>query len=190
MLQLQAKFLCVSIDKVDETLRRKAKAINFGIIYGISPFGLAKNLGISRESAKEYIDSYFMRYPGIKAYMDETVVFAKQHGYVKTILGRKCLIPNINSSNFNLRNFSERAAINAPLQGSNADIIKKAMAMLPIELQSCLILQIHDELLFEVPSDIHDQASIEIKRIMEDVVKISIPLTVEIRKGSSWAEAH
>jgi DNA polymerase-1 len=180
----------VSIDKVDETLRRKAKAINFGIIYGISPFGLAKNLGISRESAKEYIDSYFMRYPGIKAYMDETVVFAKQHGYVKTILGRKCLIPNINSSNFNLRNFSERAAINAPLQGSNADIIKKAMAMLPIELQSCLILQIHDELLFEVPSDIHDQASIEIKRIMEDVVKISIPLTVEIRKGSSWAEAH
>lgn len=180
----------VPLDQVDDSLRRKAKAINFGIIYGISPFGLAKNLGISRESAKEYIDSYFIRYPGIKAYMDETVSFAKQHGYVKTILGRKCLIPNINSSNFNIRNFSERAAINAPLQGSNADIIKKAMAKLPIELQNCLILQIHDELLFEVPSDINDQASIAIKRIMEDVVKISIPLTVEIKKGASWAEAH
>lgn len=180
----------ISLDKVDDSLRRKAKAINFGIIYGISPFGLAKNLGISRESAKEYIDSYFMRYPGIKAYMDETVAFAKQHGYVKTIFGRKCLIPNINSSNFNIRNFSERAAINAPLQGSNADIIKKAMAKLPIELQQCLILQIHDELLFEVPFDMHDHASIEIKKIMEDVVKISIPLTVEIKKGSSWSEAH
>jgi len=180
----------VPLEQVDATLRRKAKAINFGIVYGLSAFGLAKGIGVSREAAKEYIESYFNKYPGIKQYIDETISFAKQHGYVNTIFGRKCLVPNINNSNFNVRNFAERAAINAPLQGSNADIIKKAMARLGVELQKYLILQIHDELLFEIPLEMEEEMVKKIKRVMEEAASISVPLVVEVRTGRSWAEAH
>lgn len=176
-------------EQVDANLRRKAKAINFGIIYGISPFGLARNIGVSIDVAKNYIDSYLSQYPGIKQYMDDTISFAKQHGYVNTIFGRRCLVPNINSSNYVIRNFAERAAINAPLQGSNADIIKKAMSRLA-ELQQYLILQIHDELLFEIPQNQVGELEYKIKQIMEGVAAISVPLPVEIKFGKSWAEAH
>ncbi len=180
----------VPVDKVDLAMRRQAKTINFGIIYGISAFGLSTRLDISRERAKMYIDQYFKQYPGIKAYMDNTIEFARRHGYVLSVFGRKCIINGINDRNFNLRAFAERAAINAPLQSSAADIIKKAMATLPFAAQKYMILQIHDELLFDVPEAEVEHISKIIKQTMEAVITLSIPLTVEVSAGNSWAEAH
>ena len=180
----------VPIDQVTDVLRRQAKTINFGIIYGISGFGLAKRLGIPAMSAKKYIDRYFEQYPGIKDYMDRTVEFAKNHGYVHNVLGRKCIISDINHSNYNVRGFSQRAAINAPLQSGAADIIKKATSLLPSEISQYLILQIHDELLFEVPQPKVEELAKRVKRIMESAVSISVPLVVDIGIGDNWAEAH
>lgn len=176
----------VPVTAVDGQLRRKAKTINFGIIYGISAFGLAKRLDISNYQAKEYIELYFKQYPGIQRYMEETIHFAREHGFVQTIFGRRCYINSINDKNFAMRGFAERAAINAPLQGSSADIIKKAMSALPIEIQKTMTLQIHDELLFEVPTDQVDEYIKKIKQAMENVS--SIPLVVDVTYGKSWGE--
>ena len=141
----------VPIEKVDPNLRRRAKEINFGIIYGITPFGLAKRLKITKAEAKTYMDSYFAKYSGIKAYMESTSNYAKEHHYVKNIFGRICHISGFDRPA--TRTFAERAAINAPLQSSAADIMKLAMSKLPPEIAKYLILQIHDELVFEVPED-------------------------------------
>lgn len=176
----------VPIHNVDSDLRRKAKGINFGIIYGISPFGLAKSIRISQREAKRYIENYFLRYPGIQEYMKKILDFAKANNFVETIFKRRCFIGGINSSNYTLRLFAERAAINAPLQGSAADIIKKAMVMLSEHLSKYLVLQIHDELLFDVPeakSEIYTQ---EIVNAMENVVQLSAPLKVGVSVGRSW----
>jgi DNA polymerase-1 len=180
-------------------IRRRAKAINFGIIYGISAFGLANQLGIEREEAGAYIKKYFERFPGIRAYMDETKAFAKQHGYVTTLFGRKCHYPEIKHSNASIRSFNERAAINARLQGSAADIIRRAMtrmdtALAKKKLNARMLLQVHDELVFEVPEDEVDKTLPVIKAVMEDAphpaVSLSVPLAVEARAADNWDEAH
>lgn len=185
----------VPLDRVDSELRRKAKMINFGIIYGISAFGLAHRLGISRSEAGDYIKQYFIQYPGIEAYMKRTIEFAREHGYVVTQWGRKCCLRDINSKNPGLRNFSERAAINAPLQGSAADIIKKAMVQLPSRLRKAglnakILLQVHDELVLEAPETQAEQTARIVKEVMENTVRLSIPLTVDVGVGDNWKQIH
>ena len=176
----------IPLDNVGAEHRRKAKAINFGIIYGQSAYGLANSLNISREEAFTYIESYFKQYPGIKEYMDVTIDFAKKHGYVKTLMGRRCYVENINDRNYNIRNFAQRAAINAPIQGTASEIIKKAMVNLDYNLQEFLILQIHDELLFEIPNEIIEDCCTKIKNIMINTFSLSIPIDVNISHGKSW----
>ncbi|MBX9777469.1 MAG: DNA polymerase I [Xanthobacteraceae bacterium] len=180
-------------------IRRRAKAINFGIIYGISAFGLANQLGIEREEAGAYIKKYFERFPGIRDYMEETKAFAKQHGYVTTLFGRKCHYPEIKHSNASIRSFNERAAINARLQGSAADIIRRAMtrmdaALAKKKLNARMLLQVHDELVFEVPEDEVDKTLPVVKAVMEDAphpaVTLSVPLAVDARAADNWDEAH
>jgi len=181
----------VPVDKVDDNLRRSAKTINFGIIYGISAHGLATRLGIDRGMAAEYIKQYFAQYPGIGEYMETTKEFARTHGYVETLYGRRCHVPGINDKGPR-RQFFERAAINAPLQGTAADIIKKAMIaidrILPADCR--MLLQVHDELVFEVKENAEEKAKSLIKREMEQAATLSVPLTVEIGSGSHWGEAH
>lgn len=181
----------IDISEVSKDLRRKAKAINFGIIYGISAFGLAKQLDISRQEAKEYIEKYFIRYPGIKKYMDDTIDFATKNGYVENIFGRRCYVPNIHSSNNALKNFGQRAAINAPIQGTSADIVKIAMIQISEyikknNIDATLIMQIHDELVFEVRESICDEFAAQIKEIMENIYKFSSRLIVDISISDSW----
>lgn len=177
----------IPLAQVDDELRRKAKMINFGIIYGISAFGLAKRLDISRKTAQEYIAFYFKQYPGIEAYMKRTIEFAKEYGYVETLFGRKCYMQGINDKNFAIRGFAERAAINAPLQGTAADMIKKAMIKIPAEFSQYMTLQIHDELLFEVPRDKADALIASIKYHMENVTTmLDVPITVDASIGDSW----
>ena len=180
-------------------IRRRAKAINFGIIYGISAFGLANQLGIEREEAGAYIRKYFERFPGIRDYMEETKAFAKQHGYVTTLFGRKCHYPEIKHSNASIRAFNERAAINARLQGSAADIIRRAMARMDDalarkKLNARMLLQVHDELVFEVPEDEVDKTLPVVTAVMEDAphpaVSLSVPLAVDARAADNWDEAH
>jgi DNA polymerase-1 len=180
-------------------IRRRAKAINFGIIYGISAFGLANQLGIERDEAGAYIKKYFERFPGIRAYMDETKAFAKKNGYVLTLFGRKCHYPDIVNSNPSIRAFNERAAINARLQGSAADIIRRAMirvepALAKAKLKAQMLLQVHDELIFEVPQGEVEKTLLLVKRVMEDApmpaVSLSVPLAVEARAADNWEEAH
>lgn len=183
------------IEGMDPLIRRRAKAINFGIIYGISAFGLARQLNISRSDAKAYIDHYYERYPGIRTYMDKIKSFARQHGYVETLLGRRCYIPEINSSNPPRKQFAERAAINAPLQGTAADIIKKAMIRLHHQLQAKkldakMVLQVHDELIIEAKEDCVEEASKLLKTCMEGVITLDTPLVVEVCSGDHWAEIH
>lgn len=189
----------VPLEEMDPATRRNAKAINFGIIYGISAFGLARNLGIAQGEAKAYIEAYFERYPGIRAYMDEMKVFCKEHGHVRTIFGRRINIPAINEKNPAHRNFAERQAINAPLQGAAADIIKRAMrrvpgAMTTAGLTGRMLLQVHDELLFEVPEAEADETIRVVKDVMETspapVMELSVPLVVEAGIGDNWADAH
>jgi DNA polymerase-1 len=183
------------LDTMTSEMRSRAKAINFGIIYGISAFGLANQLGISRTDAAQYIQAYHQQYPGIKAYMEEMVAFARQHGYVSTILGRRCYVPNILSKNGALKGFAERQAINAPLQGSNADIIKRAMIRIPkvlkeAGLQTKMLLQVHDELVFEAPNNQIQQSIDLLKPLMENAVTLSVPLRVDAGVGQNWSVAH
>ena len=180
---------------MDAMTRRRAKAINFGIIYGISGFGLARQLGIGPGEARVYIDRYFQRYPGIRAYMDRTKADAKALGYVTTPFGRRCWVPGIADKNGARRAYAERQAINAPLQGGAADIIKRAMVKLPAELlaagsRSRLLLQVHDELLFEAPEDEAVALSALVRQVMESAATLSVPLVVETGTGRNWAEAH
>lgn len=182
----------IPINEVNKEFRRRAKTINFGIIYGQSSFGLAKELGITKTEAAEYINKYFAHYPGIKKYMDDTINNAKNNGFVETIMGRKCYVKNINDGNASIRNFAERAAINAPLQGSAADIIKKAMIAIDeqfrkLNFNAQMVLQIHDELIFEVPENILDKAVSVIKNTMENSIKLSIPLKVNVSYAKDWS---
>ncbi len=184
----------VPIDRVDAQMRRAAKAVNFGIIYGISDFGLASNLNISAKQAREYIRAYFERYSDVKKYMDANVAFAREHGYVTTLLGRKRVINEIRSSNFNIRSFGERAAMNMPLQGSSADIIKIAMVNISRRLKgegyrSQLILQVHDELVIDAFEDEKDRVAELLQYEMEHAVTLKVPLTAEVHCGKNWYEA-
>ncbi|WP_170596423.1 DNA polymerase I [Ruegeria arenilitoris] len=186
----------VPLDEMTPEIRRKAKAINFGVIYGISGFGLARNLRIPRAEAQGFIDRYFERFPGIRRYMDDTIAFAKEHGYVQTLFGRKIHTPEINAKGPHA-GFARRAAINAPIQGTAADVIRRAMVRMPEAIDGLpakMLLQVHDELLFEVAEDAVDQ-TIEIARdVMENApdpaVKLDVKLTVDAGKGDNWAEAH
>jgi DNA polymerase-1 len=180
-------------------VRRRAKAINFGIIYGISAFGLANQLGIPREEASAYIKKYFERFPGIRAYMDETRDFCRAHGYVETLFGRKCHYPDIKASNASVRSFNERAAINARLQGTAADIIRRAMtrmeeALTEHKLSAQMLLQVHDELIFEVPDNEVAATLPVVQHVMQDApfpaVLLSLPLQVDARAANNWDEAH
>ncbi len=181
------------LSAVDADTRRRAKAINFGIIYGISAFGLANNLGISRLEAKNYITAYFEKYPELKRYMDETTAFALENGFVLTPFGRKCFIQGLQTPA--TKAFALRSAINAPIQGGAADIIKMAMIQVQKKLHerqipARLLLQVHDELIFEVPDDVVPTAVPLIKHAMEEVVSLSVPLVVEVGTGKNWKEAH
>jgi len=185
----------IPAEGMDPMVRRRAKAINFGIIYGISPFGLAAQLGIPQSEAKAYIDAYFAKYPEIRDYMEAAKEEARKHGYVLTPFGRKCFIPGIKDKNPAVRGFSERAAINAPIQGGAADIIKRAMVRLPpalakARLAARMLLQVHDELVFEVPEREKDATAALVKEVMEGAAKLSVPLTVETGAAKSWADAH
>ena len=178
---------------MDASTRRRAKAINFGIIYGISAFGLARQLSIEAGEAKLYIDAYFTRYPGIRAYMERTKEEARIHGYVLTPFGRRCWVPGIKDKAMQRRAYAERQAINAPLQGGAADIMKRAMVRLPAAMEgmhSRLLLSVHDELLFEAPEDEADAVAAMAKRVMESAASISVPLVVETGSGRTWAQAH
>ena len=189
----------VPVKDMPGEVRRRAKAINFGIIYGISAFGLANQLGIAREEASAYIKKYFERFPGIRAYMDATRDFCRAHGYVETLFGRKCHYPDIKASNASVRSFNERAAINARLQGTAADIIRRAMihmeeALAEKKLSAQMLLQVHDELIFEVPDDEVAATLPVVQRVMEDApfpaVILSLPLHVDARAANNWDEAH
>ena len=189
----------VPIEGMDPMVRRRAKAINFGIIYGISAFGLAAQLGIPQAEARDYIGAYFQRYPGIREYMERSKKYAHEKGYVETLFGRRCHVPGINDKNPARRSYMERAAINAPLQGTAADIIKRAMIRIPPALaerglKARMLLQVHDELVFEVPDAEIEELSIVARAIMEKAHeparKLSVPLTCEAGVGMNWAEAH
>lgn len=185
----------VPIEGMDPMIRRNAKAINFGIIYGISAFGLARQLDISRTEAKDYIEAYFEKFPGIRKFMDDTKAFAAEHGYVTTLFGRKCHVPGINDKNPMKRGFSERAAINAPIQGGAADIIKRAMVRMPLALQEAglnarMLLQVHDELIFEVSDEQAEATKTLVKSVMENAASLDVPLEVDIGLGLNWGEAH
>jgi DNA polymerase-1 len=189
----------VPIKDMPGEVRRRAKAINFGIIYGISAFGLANQLGIAREEASAYIKKYFERFPGIRAYMDQTRDFCRAHGYVETLFGRKCHYPDIKASNASIRSFNERAAINARLQGTAADIIRRAMirmeeALAEKKLSAQMLLQVHDELVFEVPDSEVAATLPVVQHTMQDApfpaVLLSLPLQVDARAANNWDEAH
>ena len=191
----------VDIKKVNQDQRRKAKAINFGIIYGISQYGLAKQINVSNYEAKEFLDAYFTKFPEIKIYMDQTIKFCRKSGYVSNIFGRRSHFTSINDKNYNVRNFQERAAINAPIQGSASEIMRLAMIRLDKRLndkknlKTKMLLQIHDELIFETPKE-------EVKRISKMIIEemtsvansdqhsFSIPLTVDLNTGDNWGSLH
>ncbi len=178
--------------EVTGDLRRQAKAVNFGIVYGISDYGLANNTGISRKQAHQFITRYFEEYPGVKKYMDDIVKFAKDNGYVETIAHRRRYLPDIHSRNFNLRSFAERTAMNTPIQGSAADIIKIAMINMDQALagfKTRMLLQVHDELIFEVPSDELETVKNLIPKVMDSAIKLHVPLKVESHYGKTWYDA-
>jgi DNA polymerase-1 len=190
-----AEVFGVPIEGMDKATRNRAKAINFGIIYGISSFGLARQLAVPQGEAKAYIDAYFARYPGIRAYMERTKEEARINGFVLTAFGRRCWVPGIADKNPARRAYAERQAINAPLQGAAADIIKRAMVLLPAALREAglaarMLLQVHDELLFEVPAAEAPATAAVAKRVMEGVASLAVPLVVETGAGRSWGEAH
>jgi DNA polymerase-1 len=180
---------------VTPEMRRQAKVVNFGIIYGMSAFGLAKQLGVGNRLASEFIQRYFAKYSGVKAYLEETLHQARERGWVTTLLGRRRQTPQLNSSNRILRQEAERSAINTPLQGTAADIIKKAMLEVETVLEKAglsghMLLQLHDELLFEVPrSELADTARV-VRQAMEGVVTLKVPLLVDLRMGENWGEMN
>ncbi len=176
-------------------MRRQAKTVNFGILYGISAFGLADRLRIPQKEASELIKEYFKNFPKIKEYLDKTLEFAKNNGYVETLLGRRRYIQDITSQNSIVRKSAERNAINAPIQGSAADLIKIAMISIFKELKNRkmktkMLLQVHDELIFEVPKDELETATVLIQKLMTEALQLRIPLAVDIKHGKSWYEAH
>lgn len=190
-----SKVFDVSLEEVDGEMRRKAKTVNFGIIYGISAFGLSQRIGISRTEAKDLIDAYFEEFSGIKKYMDETIQSCRENGYVKTVMGRRRYIRDINSNNRTVVGFAERNAINAPIQGSAADMIKMAMIkvndeMVKKQLKSKMILQVHDELLFDVVPDEQDEITELVKTNMEGAMPLDVPIVVDSGFGQNWLEAH
>lgn len=190
-----SKVFGVPYEEVDANMRRHAKAINFGIVYGISQYGLAKQIDVSNEEAKKYIDAYFAQMPEIKKYMEQTTMFAHQYGYVMTPFGRKCSIMGINDKNKRIVANAERAAINAPIQGGAADIIKRAMIAVQRELEeggykTKMLLQVHDELVFEAPTDEVEKAAAMIKKTMEGVVDLAVPFVAEVGIGDDWTQAH
>jgi DNA polymerase-1 len=181
----------VNKEDVTSELRYRAKAVNFGIVYGISDFGLSRDLNIPRKESKAYIENYFNNFHMVKKYMDDIVAEGKENGYVETILNRRRYIPELNSRNFNVRSFGERIAMNTPIQGSAADIIKMSMVMVYNELKkrkllSRLILTVHDELILEVHENEIDEVSTMVKNIMESAISLSVPLKVDFKIGDSW----
>lgn len=183
----------VPLDQVTHEMRSRSKAVNFGIVYGISDFTLAKNISVSRKEAREFIDRYFERYPGVKKYMDEAVKTGKEKGYVETLMGRRRYLPELSSANFNVRAFGERCAMNSPIQGTAADIIKLAMIAVARRIQAenlraRLILQVHDELIVEAPEDEVDRVKALLKDCMEGVVALKVPLRADISTGGDWRE--
>ena len=185
----------VPVEGMDPAVRNRAKAINFGIIYGISPFGLARQLRIPRGDAKDFIDGYFRRFPGIRKYMDDTIGFARERGYVETIFGRKCHTPGITDDRNPRKSFLQRLAINAPLQGAAADIIKRAMIRIPAvlagsRLRAKMLLQVHDELIFEVPREELEETAAVVSRTMSTAADLDVPLVVDTGHGRTWDEAH
>ena len=192
-----AEVWSVPLDQVTKEMRRDAKAINFGLIYGMSAFGLTRQLGIDRHSAQNYIDKYFARYPKVKDYMDNTRTMAREKGFVETLWGRRLYLPDINASKIPRQKAAERAAINAPLQGSAADIIKMAMINIAHWLRTenipaKMIMQVHDELVFEVATAHADAVKQGIQHHMTHAAKLSVPLLVSIGAGDNWdsASAH
>jgi DNA polymerase-1 len=190
-----AEVMNVPLDEVTPEQRRSAKAINFGLIYGMSAFGLAKQLKVPRQAAQEYIDVYFSRYPGVKKYMDETRALAHKQGHVETLFGRRLYLPGINDRNKMLQQAAERTAINAPMQGTAADIIKIAMINISEKLEkqalnASMIMQVHDELVFEVADKDLELAKKLIQQEMNHAVELNVPLEVGIGVGDNWDDAH
>ncbi len=186
-----AEIFKIPLDQVDATMRRKAKAVNFGIIYGISDFGLARDTGVSRQEARQYIDEYLATYPGVQAYMKDIVAWGRKHGYVETILGRRRYLPDLQANNKMVRSFAERMALNTPIQGSSADIIKLAMLKIDkhikkIKGQAHVLLQVHDELLLEVEQECLKEVGQALKQGMEGACQLQVPLTVSVKYGRNW----
>ena len=182
-------------DKILIEQRRSAKTVNFGIIYGISAFGLSERLGIGRKEAAEIIDNYFEQFPGIKKYMDDTIESARENGFVETLLKRRRYLKDIHSSNSFVRGFAERNAINAPIQGSSADMIKVAMIHIHDWLQKSnlktkMILQVHDELVFDVPKTELEIVKPIIEKLMKEALPLNVPIEVEVSEGENWLQAH
>jgi DNA polymerase I len=190
-----AEVFGVPLEKVSKDERRTAKVINFGLIYGMSAFGLAQNLGIERSAAQSYMDKYFARYPGVAQYMERTRMEARERGYVETVFGRRLWLPDIRSSNMQRRQGAERQAINAPMQGTAADLIK--MAMIAVQgwieregLRTKLVMQVHDELVLEVPEEELDRVKPGVEGLMSGVARLEVPLLVEAGVGANWEKAH
>jgi DNA polymerase-1 len=189
-----SEIFSTALEDVTDEQRRHSKAVNFGLIYGMSAFGLAKQLRVERKQAQAYIDQYFEQYPGVKDYMEATRVFAREHGYVETVFGRRLYLPDINAKNHNMRQYAERTAINAPMQGTAADIIKIAMISVDSWLAKrddiMMVMQVHDELVFEVEESVLGLCTEQICQIMQDVVALKVPLVVDTGSGKNWALAH
>ena len=190
-----AEVFGVAPEAVSADQRRSAKAINFGLIYGMSAFGLARQLGIDRGAAQRYVDAYFARYPGVKAYMDTTRARARREGYVETVFGRRLYLPEINSKNRALQQYAERSAINAPMQGTAADIIKRAMLAVDAWCEAerppvQLIMQVHDELVLEVRADFIEPATERLRAAMSSAAALAVPLKVDVGVGDNWDQAH
>ena len=190
-----SEIFTTNLENINAEQRRTAKVINFGLIYGMGAFGLSKSLGISRDAANNYIDRYFQRYPGVASFMQETKASAKKNGFVETLMGRKLWLPEINSPNGPRRQAAERAAINAPMQGTAADLIKMAMIRVNAELETHsfdakMILQVHDELVFEVHKDQVAPFMSFVKELMCKTLELKVPLEVDVGHGENWEEAH
>jgi DNA polymerase-1 len=182
-------------ETVTPEMRRQAKVINFGILYGMSAFGVSRELDIPQKQAQSYIDEYFDKYRGVKSFLDGVLENARRNGFVTTLLNRRRYLPEINSDNATVRQFAERTAINTPIQGTAADLIKVAMinisnCLAEKHLSSCMIMQVHDELVFEVPDAEKEEIIPLIRREMEQVIRLKVPLKVDIASGRNWEEAH